>query len=195
MPAPDPTSKHLTIRFKNAKTTLLLHILPTQSLSSVRAEVLSAVKQTNPSGVFNGKPIPSDASEVILAQPADVNDLSRGWERVNTNPDADDDVSGKGKGRATTIGRARPSQDTIQALGLRDGGVLAFRFKSEDDADSENKRKHTDEGVSVEELEGEILVGEPEKWNVVMPTLDEMYGENAAPEAGTKPEALLGKAG
>ena len=60
---------------------------------------------------------------------------------------------------------------------MRDGGVVAFRFRSEKDAEAANR----DEGVEdmEEKLDGETLVGDPvaERWDVVVPSMEETYGD------------------
>ncbi|KAK5144472.1 hypothetical protein LTR32_003623 [Rachicladosporium monterosium] len=58
--------------------------------------------------------------------------------------------------------------DCPQAVGLRDGDMVAFRFRSEGEGD---------EG----EQDGGTVVGESgalEKWDVVVPTLEDTYGDS-----------------
>ncbi|KAK4921001.1 hypothetical protein LTR49_011545 [Elasticomyces elasticus] len=164
---PKPTT--WILRFKHHRTTVLLHVDPLQSLAVIRAELLKAVTQTNPSGRLNGRTIPQDANEVLLARPSDSQDLSLGWESLEVHEvEGAAREDGKGKGKAV-------------AVGLQDGGVVAFKFRSELTAAARDE----DEGIEVDEddggLDGETLVGEgagaPEKWDVVVPTMEETYGD------------------
>ncbi|KAK5722753.1 hypothetical protein LTR15_005986 [Elasticomyces elasticus] len=184
---PKPTT--WILRFKHHRTTVLLHVDPLQSLAAIRAELLKAVTQTNPSGRLNGHTIPQDANEVLLARPSDSQDLSLGWESLEVHEvEGASREDGKGKGKAvvgSSTGAKRGSKDKLvdcpQAVGLQDGGVVAFKFRSEFTAAARDE----DEGIEVDEeyggLDGETLVGEgagtPEKWDVVVPTMEETYGD------------------
>lgn len=190
-PAILPSPRSWILHFKHHRSTILLHVDPLQKLSSVRTELLAALYATQPSGLFNGHRIPDGEGEVILARPRDQNDLSAGWEKIGEDEDdelvPEEDKKGKGKavvGSASAKGKASKDKitDCPQGVGLRDGGIVAFRFRSE----AEGARKEEDEGIDVDEedekLDGETLVGEPEKevWDVVVPTMEETYGEEGA---------------
>ncbi|KAK5713323.1 hypothetical protein LTR17_017633 [Elasticomyces elasticus] len=164
---PKPTT--WILRFKHHRTTVLLHVDPLQSLTAIRAELLKA-----------------DANEVLLARPSDSQDLSLGWESLDVHEgEGAAREDGKGKGKAVVGTSKRGSKDKLvdcpQAVGLQDGGVVAFKFRSELTAAARDE----DEGIEVDEddggLDGETLVGEgagaPEKWDVVVPTMEETYGD------------------
>ncbi|KAH9828044.1 hypothetical protein Tdes44962_MAKER02594 [Teratosphaeria destructans] len=186
-PSIKPTSKTWTVRFKHHRTTVLLHVDPLQKLSSVRAELLKAVQQTCPNGKLDGHTIPTNEADILLARPSDINNLSLGWDPLQHDPDLDAALTeadtGKGKGKASVSaapGKSGKSQvtDSVQGAGLRDGGVVAFKFRSEGDGGAQA----VDEGVDVEDedrLDGETLVGEPvtERWDVVVPSMEEIYGD------------------
>ncbi|KAF2768937.1 hypothetical protein EJ03DRAFT_111084 [Teratosphaeria nubilosa] len=186
-PSIQPTSKTWTLRFKHHRTTVLLHVDPLQKLSSVRAELLKAVQQTCPDGKFDGHAIPTNEADILLARPSDINNLSLGWEPLQHDFDLDAALTeadtGKGKGKASvSAAQGKPGRsqvtDSVQGAGLRDGGVVAFKFRGEGDGGAQAD----DEGVDVEgedRLDGETLVGEPvtENWDVVVPSMEEIYGD------------------
>lgn len=194
-----PSPRTWILHFKHHRTTILLHVDALQKLSSVRTELLAALYATNPNGTLNGHQIPDSESEVLLARPRDQNDLSAGWETIGEDDEEEsfvpeEDKKGKGKAAAGSA-KGRPSKDKItdcpQGAGLRDGGIVAFKFRSEMEA----ARKDEDEGIDVEgdeeKLDGETLVGEPpsEAWDVVVPTMEETYGEEGAAQ-GMDTEAV-----
>ena len=179
-----PNPRTWTLRFKYNRTTVLLYVDPLQPLASVRAELLKAIQQTNPSGKFNGQNIPSDAGEILLAKPVDINDLSAGWEQLERrDKDADlfadeEMISGKGKAKAGSPWSAAKKEDKKlldcpQGARLRDGGVVAFKFRSQEEPDDSEWEK-------VGGDDDEILAGleeKEEKWDVMVPTIDETYAD------------------
>ncbi|TKA75653.1 hypothetical protein B0A55_05005 [Friedmanniomyces simplex] len=202
-PAIRPRPSTWILRFKHHRTTILLHVDPLQKLSSVRAELLKAVRQTCPHGTLNGHTVPDDEGDVLLARPVDSDDLSLGWQALEREDEVEKAVKedAKGKGKAAVGSSAnKAGKDKLtacpQGVGLQDGGVVAFKFRSELDAVARDK----DEGIEVEEddedrLDGETLVGAggpPEKWDVVVPTLEETYGD-ALPLAGDGAEGEGGE--
>lgn len=61
-------------------------------------------------------------------------------------------------------------KDCPQGAGLRDGGIVAFKFRTED----EEWGRVEGEGDEMVVAEDEA---EREEWDVVVPTLEETYGE------------------
>lgn len=180
-----PSPQTWTLRIKNNRTTLLLHVDPLQKLSSVKSEILKAVQQTHPDGHLNGITIPTQAEDILLAKPIDINDLSVGWEPLEPHADKllEGGDSGKGKGKAVAgsstskkDGAKNSAKDSPQGAGLRDGGIVAFKFRTERERMyAEWKRvdgdEDGDESMLAEEESGE-------EWDVVVPTLEETYGES-----------------
>lgn len=98
----------------------------------------------------------------------------------------DEEGSGKGKGKAS-LGAAKAASaskgvnDCPQGAGLRDGGVVAVRFRL---AEEKARRQRLLEGsLDVDEIAKEGM-GDDEKWDVVVPTMEETYGEEDAAEMG-----------
>ena len=186
-----PTSSTWTIRFKHHRTTILLHIDPQQTFSTIRADLLKAISDTNPNGTFNNQTIPRNPDNVLLARPIDPNDLTYGWELLQRS-DGDDDsgLSGKGKGKgkagvSATGGKARKEnrfEDCPQGAGLKDGSVVAFKFKSTEDA-----------GWQAVDGEGEDedIAIPTEEWDVVVPSMEETYGDQDAMEQDVGDEGAV----
>ncbi|KAK3676700.1 hypothetical protein LTR78_003476 [Recurvomyces mirabilis] len=181
-----PNPQTWTLRLKHSRTTILLHVSPLQPFSSVRTELLRALHQTNPSGILNSHEIPQHESEVLLARPVDNNDLSLGWETLEAEKQGEGGEEGgvvkedkKGKGKAgAVVGAAKSggnkATDCPQGAGLRDGGVLAFKFRSEVDVE---KSKRREGGDAVIDIDAEILnENKPEQWDVIVPSMEETYG-------------------
>ncbi|KAK0251091.1 hypothetical protein LTR01_005228 [Friedmanniomyces endolithicus] len=170
-PAIRPKSSTWILRFKHHRTTILLHVDPLQEFTSIRAELLKAIQQTCPHG------------ELLLARPLDSNDLSLGWKALSKEAGEGAEAEGKGKGKAPVamansgkkVVKGKPT-DCPQAVGLRDGDMVAFRFRSE----VGTATKDQDE-VDKGEQDGETVVGDSgvrEKWDVVIPTLEDTYGDS-----------------
>lgn len=191
MPNANPPPRVWCLRFKLNRSTVMLHIDALQTLSSVRTELLLALKATNPDGIFKGKlrddtpisyPLPSNADDIALAKPIDINDLNAGWESIGDDLDDlnfdDADLGGKGKGKAKAASAKTASKgvnDCPQGAGLRDGGVVAFRFRS---AEEKARRQRLVEGsLDVDEIAKDGM-GDDVAWDVIVPTMEETYGDD-----------------
>lgn len=90
--------------------------------------------------------------------------------------------AGKGKGKATAVsskavgGRNAKAQlkDCPQGAGLRDHGIVAFKFKKADGDVVISIEEDEDEGIAVAR---EDMEGVEEEWDVVVPSFEETYGE------------------
>ncbi|KAM0720271.1 hypothetical protein Q7P37_004407 [Cladosporium fusiforme] len=190
MPNANPPARVWCLRFKLNRSTVMLHVDALQTLSSVRAELLLALQATNPDGVFKGTlrdgtpishPLPSNAEDIALAKPIDINDLNAGWEPIGDDIgdlNFDDDIGGKGKGKAKAA-KAAPKgvNDCPQGAGLRDGGVVAFKFRSEEE--KARKQREVEGSLDVDEIAKEDVV----VWDVIVPTMEETYGDDDAAAA------------
>jgi hypothetical protein len=189
MPLTDPNPRTWILRFKLNRTTVVLHIDPLQSLNSVKQELLTALQQTHLAGTINGLSIPQNSADILLARPKDINDLTLGFESIESAPSSIDSESdavvgaGKGKGKAvaapskTVGGRSAKAQlkDCPQGAGLRDHGIVAFKFRKADaDVVISIEEDEEDEGIAVAR---EDMEGVEEEWDVVVPSFEETYGE------------------
>ena len=166
-----------------------MHADPSTKLSVLKAELLKALRETHPDGTLNEHRIPKSAEDILLARPVDINDLSLGWEPLEQADEFDEELSdAKGKGKAAigavgkNKGKAKSAvTDSPQGAGLRDSGVVAFKFRSE-----EEKAKETfggEEYENVDELGDGVLAEDRKgKWDVVVPSLEETYGEGEEQE-------------
>ncbi|KAI7169217.1 hypothetical protein D0869_11572 [Hortaea werneckii] len=175
-------SQTWTIRFKHQRTTVLLHVDPQQQLDSVRAELLKALGQVCPDGFLHGHRLPDSEADILLAVPTDINDLNLGWDAVDRDEAVENAIeeekgSGKGKGKAGVTGKGKASagrsSDCPQTVGFRDGGIVAFKFRTQREAERDGNMA-TDEAL--------VSGGEKEQWDVVVPTLDETYAEGEEAE-------------
>ncbi|KAL8907789.1 MAG: hypothetical protein Q9207_001192 [Kuettlingeria erythrocarpa] len=139
-----PTPQHISLRFKKHKTTVLLFVSPHDTFTSVKSNLLDAIISTGVPHI-NGDPLPANPEDVILGVLIDSNDPSQGW--VDLEIPEPEDGGGKKTKKANVL-NATPS-----GAGLKDGMVLAFKFRPKgavDNTDVDNN-----------------------EWDVVMPAYDD----------------------
>lgn len=158
---PKPTPATWTLRFKHSNLTIFLEVEPLQKLSAIRSELLQALQQSNPSGKVNGHPIPQNADDILLGRAIDRNKLSLGYTDVDKDAtESSADVGGKGKAAVGAL-KAKPGggklTDCPQGAGFRNGDVVAFKFRGDEDVD-------------------DVV----EKWDVKIPTMEETYADEDA---------------
>ena len=118
-PPKSSESNSWTLRFKNHKTTVLLEVRPSQSLSTIKEELLDSIKATGRKEI-NGSALPDSSEEIVLGVPVDKNDPSQGWLSL-------EDIDFDGLDKKTKGGLP------LAEAGLRDGAVVAFKFAVDDD--------------------------------------------------------------
>ncbi|MCJ1321314.1 hypothetical protein MMC15_006658 [Xylographa vitiligo] len=152
MPTKEPNPQLWTLRLKQHKVTVLLFVEQTQSFSSIKADLLDALKGRGYTEI-NQRFLPSDAENIILGIPVDRNDPSKGWVGLDIPAmDTEDEIGSKKKlGGKRSVLNASPL-----GAGLRDGSLLAFKFRSED-------AKKDDDGLDLDDSD----------WDVIMPSYDE----------------------
>jgi hypothetical protein len=117
-----------------------------------------------PSGLPSGKPgervaIPDAIKAVALAILRDRNDPARGWQVLK--------LAGRGEGL----------RSTPKAVGLRDAGVVAFRFVGEQEREQEQEDGDDEGGMRAEgdeEGEGSRAREEGRKFVVEWPSFDDV---------------------
>ncbi|KAL8937445.1 MAG: hypothetical protein Q9211_003690 [Gyalolechia sp. 1 TL-2023] len=149
MPSETPNPQHLTLRFKQHKTTILLFVSPHQSLTSVKEDLLYAIRATRITEI-NGNPLPSSPKDIILGVPLDANDPSQGWINLEI-PDLEEDGGKKGSHKASVLNA------TPIGAGLKDGMVLAFKFRKETSG-------------------GDDMDIDDHEWDVILPSYDDEEG-------------------
>ncbi|KAL2042115.1 hypothetical protein N7G274_005303 [Stereocaulon virgatum] len=151
MPAKAPNQQQWTLRFKQHKTTVLLFVTQSQSFTSIKEDLLDAMKARGIKDI-NGNLLPSDPEAIVFGVPIDKNDPGKGWVPLEIPEVSDTDTKGKGVKKGSVL-----NQSPLGA-GLKDGAMLAFKFRDVDAQD-------------VMELDDE--------WDVVIPTYDEEDGSQS----------------
>ncbi|KAK1148918.1 hypothetical protein N8T08_007593 [Aspergillus melleus] len=147
----DPLS--WTLLFKKHKTTVLLTLPPSESITTVKATLLKAL-QSRDLKEINGAPVPEDSSEIELGVAVDKNDLEKGWTRLEPDMSEFDDDEAPRRGAGKTA-----SSLTLQSAELWNGQSIAFRFQ-----------KPKENGGAGDDI---ALGLEDPGWDVVLPSLDE----------------------
>ena len=142
------------MHFKNHKTTILLYVDPQGSFSTIKADLLSAIKQASGLESLDARNIPSDPEDVEFALPVSRHDPHRGWVTLEIPED-------EAKKTKILKGGHSAVNDSPMGAGLKDGMNLAFRFRTEEE------RKRTKEDVEDEPGAGEM------GWDVIVPAYDD----------------------
>ncbi|KAK6003554.1 hypothetical protein QM012_009325 [Aureobasidium pullulans] len=185
MPVYDPTPDVWTIKFKNARTTVVLYIYQLQTLSSIKVELLHALKAANPSGQLNGATLPDSPDDIEFAKLCDPsNPGTSGWQSIETDAPVEDfdadlfgsgDVTPKAKGKGKAKAKSAGHKDCLLGAGLKDNGIVAFRFKGQKTV-SRPVGDDVDEGLGLD-LEDEVA-SDADGWNVELPKFEDVYGLN-----------------
>jgi hypothetical protein len=183
----EPTPITWTLRLKHQKKTVVLHVNPLQTFSSIKTTLLEVLHKTQKSDSFD-QPLPSSADEIEFGKPIDPKDLDQGftlgeWEHaaaLEVDEETEDAPKAKGK-------KGRPSKSAVttdesgvelagtsnilqcpKAAGLKDGSVLVFRWgkkgDEEDDIEMEEERERD--------------------WDVTIPSFDDEENEDAEDREG-----------
>ena len=102
-----PTPTSLTLFLKLNRTTIVLPATPISSLSALKSQLLSALQSRYPDGI-DAAALPKSAEEIQIATPITVEEGGETWSPVEGN-------------------------DSLAALGFKDGNVLAFKLSEEED--------------------------------------------------------------
>jgi hypothetical protein len=183
MAAPSPQT--WTLRLKSHKTTVLLHVEPLHTFSTIKAYLYDALQETELKDPETGEliPLPPSPSDIQLGRPVDINDAHQGfqlgeWEYTGGDEE-EEEGSGKGKGKAKAGGKANGASvnDCPKGAGLRDGAVLAFRWAGDGSWDGD------DDDEMAEGRAGK----EGDMWGVTFATFEDAYGvENETDVGGGK---------
>jgi hypothetical protein len=182
MPVYDPTPDVWTIKFKNARTTVVLYVYQLQSLESIKVELLHALKTTNPSGQLNGATLPDSADDIEFAKPRDLsNPGASGWQSIGSDAQVDDfdadlfggdNVTSKAKGKGKAKANSGSHKDSLLGAGLKDNAIVAFRFRGQKTV-SRPVGDDIDEGLGLEDD-----APGADGWNVELPRFEDVYGLN-----------------
>lgn len=108
------TDVDITIRFKHGTCTIFLFVDPMSTFPVVSKELLEILQERYPEGIPSAsKPataLPDDASQIAYAVPKSAADPAQGWKPLKVG-----------------------SSDTWVSKGLKNGAMVAFAFKDDDD--------------------------------------------------------------
>lgn len=158
-----PTPEHLTLLLKHGKSTTVLSVLPSQTLTEVKAILLTALQIRNIATLPNSdEPLPTDPKDLELAVLVDRRDPARGWVSVEDGVSLAASKSNKKKSTTKTPGQI----NVVGDLELRDGAWIAYRLKMPDD------------GIIADEMDDDIKMREDQGWNVTIPSYDDEEEDN-----------------
>ena len=151
-PTKDIDPRLWTLRFKQHKSTVLLFVEQNQLFTSIKADLLEALKKSGHTEL-NGQVIPTDPEDVVFGVPVDKNDIAKGWVGLDIpDQEEEDDAENRKKaGRENGVLNASPL-----GAGLKDGAMLAFKFLSED-----------------AKMDGDGLDLDDSNWDVIIPSYEE----------------------
>ncbi|MCJ1360706.1 MAG: hypothetical protein MMC33_010715 [Icmadophila ericetorum] len=162
-----PNPSLWVLRFKQHKTTILLYVQPTESFTVIKSDLLTALKKRNLT-TLNGQSIPKNPEDVIFGVPVDRNDVSKGWVPLEIPPEDLEEMTGTSGGNKAGRGGKKGGKSVLNespaGAGLKDGGMVAFRF-------GKDKEENADGGMDLEE----------EEFDVVMPIYE--YADEVGSEA------------
>ena len=126
-----------------------------QTFTLIKQELLEAIKKSGRTEI-NGQAVPSNPEEVIFGVPKEKNDLTKGWVGLDIpEVEVEDGMGSKKKvGGKKSVLNASPL-----GAGLKDGAMLAFKFKKDG-------AKMDEDGLNLYDS----------NWDVVMPSYEDEYG-------------------
>ncbi|KAL8970794.1 MAG: hypothetical protein Q9183_001358 [Haloplaca sp. 2 TL-2023] len=130
------------------KSTILLLVSPRDTIDSIKKELLETIQSTGVIDI-NGHQLPTNPEDISFGVPVDKNDPSQGWVDLEI-PALEDNDGKKGKAKDSILNK------TPQGAGLKDGSLLAFRFRAAD-----------------KDIDDDELTADNERWDVVMPSFEE----------------------
>ena len=98
--------------------TVVLPVDPTDNFKDIKARLFTALKSTPNLNDIDGVPLPQSEDEIQLAIPNKAGNLASGWNSIETDEE-DEEKPSKGKSGL---------KNCPKGVGLKEGGVLAFRF-------------------------------------------------------------------
>jgi hypothetical protein len=176
-----PSPQTWTIRLKSRKTTVLLHVDPLQTFSTIKSQLLDALKETGLKDPNTNEPIPlpGSSTDIQLGRPVDVHDAQQGFQLGAWEYPAWESEEDSGKGKA----KAKPGQksnggasgvasvkDCPKGAGLKDGAVLAFRWIGD--------------GIWDGTEDADMLQEESNMWGVQLASFDDAYGVENTTDVG-----------
>jgi len=172
-----PTPTHLTLLFKHHKSTTVLSVHPSQSLTSAKQTLLNVLASRNITTLpGSSTPLPTDPSTLELAILADRRDPSKGFIYAEDRASLAAHIGSSSKKK--TAAKKEGPVETFADLELRDGAWVAYRLRTrlqpEADADAV-----ADEGAEDMDVDVDVSGSLNQEWDVVVPSYDEEEQEGA----------------
>lgn len=168
-----PTPQTWTLRFKSHRTTVFLHIDPLHTFSTIKSTLYTALQETGLRASDHGPEIalPASPSDIQLGRPVDPLDASQGfvlgeWETAPSDDEVaveEEEAKAKGKGKGRKTAAVENVKECPKGAGLKDGGVLAFRWEGDG-------------------------AGEGESWGVTLASFEDAYGVQNEMDVGARGE-------
>lgn len=156
-----PTPDHITLLLKHHKSTVLVSVLPEQSLTTIKGLLLAALGARGISE-FPGSTtvLPEDPEDLEFGVLKDKRDPSKGWIPLEIKEqDATDTKGGKRK----VGGKKGMLNESPAGDGLGDGSLIAYRIKLA-------KNEEEDDAMT-------DVIDDP-GWDVVLPSYDDEPAED-----------------
>lgn len=165
-----PSPLHISLLFKCARHTVLLSVLPSTPFTEISSLLLLALKSRNITSIGETRVPPPDQADLVeFGIPKDKKDLRKGFVPLEMAEQVL--IDGKAGKKKAGGNKAAPIENPAGA-GLADGSILAFRFKSGYDMQTEEKG------------DDETDIADDRGWNVELPRYDDEEDE---------PERVKGK--
>jgi hypothetical protein len=183
-----PSPQTWTLRLKSHKTTVLVHVDPLNTFSTIKSYLYDALQETDLKNHETGEsiPLPSSASDIQLGRPVNTNDANEGFQLGEWEYTAieEEDEGGKGKGKAKAgakssgaIAGSENIKDCPKGAGLKDGAVLAFRWAGDGTWDGEEEDMDVDGG--------KVRAGRGvDMWGVKLASFEDAYGVDNEMDVG-----------
>jgi hypothetical protein len=174
----EPSPQTWTLRFKSHKTTVLLHVNPLHTFSTIKSHLYDALQETDLKHPETGEsiPLPPSPSDIQLGRPVNINDAHEGFQLGEWEYTGEEEEGGKGKGKAKAGGTSNGAglKDCPKGAGLKDGAVLAFRWAGDGSWDGEEDDDIAEGGAREE---GDM-------WGVQIATFEDAYGVSNETDVG-----------
>lgn len=177
-PSTLPQPSHVTLLLRHHKSTTLISVSPTQSLTTIKTLLLAALKSRNITALHNSTdpsspiPLPTDPTSIELAVLTDKKDASKGWTLITPEY-----VAAARKKAGSAAGKAADA-DTPAGVGLGEGSWVAYRVKRQQGKGKDVNGVEVDEDGNVD-VDVDVEMEEEQGWDVVIPNFEE-DGEEVA---------------
>ncbi|KAF2124536.1 hypothetical protein P153DRAFT_133724 [Dothidotthia symphoricarpi CBS 119687] len=171
-----PSPQTWTLRFKSRKTTILLHVDPLHTFTTIKSHLYNALTETGLKDLDGSTiPLPSSPADIQLGRPVDVNDAQQGFQLGEWEYAASEEFDGKGKGKGKSS--ASKVNNCPMGANLKDNAVLALRWEGDGVWDGRDDEMDGD-------LENGLSGKGADMWGVQLASFDDAYGVTNESDVG-----------